>query len=218
MQTASQKYFKVKQVLNWANLLTTRKDVKEQMQPTPSSSSSHYSGLGWVGLGGTMAHYCITACSEECSFFFFTLLWHLLFSAPLMNSKNVWNQVSVRPLETITLPTQKISLESFCHGKHLVMLISNHILAQQQVGGWGLNVWICIIIWLEYITGFQLIREGQSFWCACLHSHLSPPPSLLFLLSFCSCDARWGLKRGKGKVRRGGSCCSGSVLAALPVS
>ena len=129
-------------------------------------------GLGWVGLGGTMAHYCITACSEECSFFFFTLLWHLLFSAPLMNSKNVWNRVSVRPLETITLPTQKISLESFCHGKHL---ISNHILAQQQVGGWGLNVWICIIIWLEYITGFQLIREGQSFWCACLHSHLSPP-------------------------------------------
>ena len=22
---------------------------------------------GWVGLGGTMAHHCITACSEECS-------------------------------------------------------------------------------------------------------------------------------------------------------
>ena len=25
------------------------------------------SRMGWVGLGGTMAHYCITACSEECS-------------------------------------------------------------------------------------------------------------------------------------------------------
>ena len=23
--------------------------------------------MGWVGLGGTMAHHCITACSEECS-------------------------------------------------------------------------------------------------------------------------------------------------------
>ena len=32
MQNASQKYFKVKQVLNWANLLTAEEDVKEQMQ------------------------------------------------------------------------------------------------------------------------------------------------------------------------------------------
>ena len=80
MQTASQKYFKVKQVLNWANLLTTRKDVKEQMQPTPSSSSSHYSGLGWVGGDyGSLLHNSMFRGV-------FLLLLHFTLAPPLLCS------------------------------------------------------------------------------------------------------------------------------------
>ena len=35
----------------------------------PRTCTLHYIKyvLGWVGLRGTMAHHCITACSEECS-------------------------------------------------------------------------------------------------------------------------------------------------------
>ena len=49
MQNASQKYFKVKQVLNWANRPTTQEDVKEQMlslhptQPIIRSSKVQFS-------------------------------------------------------------------------------------------------------------------------------------------------------------------------------